>query len=91
MPLAFAAAVVTIRHCSASSAIGFPNDFIYDDIPLVRDNVRVHALSGIRDIFANPYWPPPYVEQLYRPLTLAGLSLEYALGAGAPCSAEPSA
>ena len=63
---------------------GVLNDFVYDDIPLIRDNLRVHGLGHLRDALARAYWPPPFVEQLYRPLTLVALSAEYALGDGSP-------
>lgn len=69
-----------------ASIRGIFNDFVYDDIPIVRDNLRVHHfdVAHVRAIFGNAYWPPPFVEQLYRPLTLAGLAAQYALGAGSP-------
>jgi len=59
---------------------------VYDDIPIVRDNLRVHHfdLAHVREIFANAYWPPPFIEQLYRPLTLVGLAAQYTAGAGSP-------
>ncbi|HTI63576.1 MAG TPA: glycosyltransferase family 39 protein [Gemmatimonadaceae bacterium] len=68
----------------ASSARGLFNDFVYDDIPLIRDNVRVHDLAHVREIFGHAYWPPPFVEQLYRPLTLLLLAVQYAVGGGSP-------
>ncbi|HEY2164406.1 MAG TPA: hypothetical protein VGH04_10465, partial [Gemmatimonadaceae bacterium] len=59
---------------------------MYDDIPIIQDNARVHGfdVARIREIFSHAYWPPPFVEQLYRPLTLAGLAAQYAVGAGSP-------
>jgi hypothetical protein len=59
---------------------------VYDDIPIIQDNARVHGfdVARIREIFSHAYWPPPFVEQLYRPLTLAGLAAQYAAGAGSP-------
>jgi len=67
-----------------ASIAGVMNDFVYDDIPLIRDNARVHGLAHWREILANPYWPPPFVEQLYRPLTLGAAAVEYAIGGGSP-------
>ena len=69
---------------AGASVRGLLNDFVYDDIPIIRDNPRVHGLAHIGDIFAHAYWPPPFVEQLYRPLTLVALAAEYALGGGNP-------
>ena len=79
------AALVAVLAIGASIR-GIFNDFVYDDIPIIRDNVRVHQFdfAHVREIFANAYWPPPFVEQLYRPLTLVGLAAQYAVGAGSP-------
>jgi hypothetical protein len=59
---------------------------VYDDIPIIQDNGRVHGfdLSLVRGTFSHAYWPPPFVEQLYRPLTLLGLAAQYTIGAGSP-------
>ena len=68
------AALVAVLAVGASLR-GIFNDFVYDDIPIIQDNARVHQfdVAHVREIFANAYWPPPFVEQLYRPLTLVGL------------------
>lgn len=68
----------------ASCAAGLLNDFVYDDVPLIRDNARVHSLAHWRELLTLPYWPPPYVQDLYRPLSVLLLSVEYALGGGSP-------
>ena len=78
------AALIVAGLAIGASARGLFNDFVYDDIPLIRDNLRVHDLSGVGEIFANAYWPPPFVEQLYRPLTGLILAVQYALGGGSP-------
>ena len=75
--------VVAVLALSASLA-GLSNDFVYDDLPLIRDNARVHGLSHWRDLFTQPYWPPPFVEQLYRPVTLLMAAFEWSIGGGAP-------
>lgn len=68
----------------AASAAHLLNDFVYDDVPVVRDNARLHALANWRAIVSLPWWPPPFVEQLHRPLASLFLALQYALGGGAP-------
>lgn len=78
------AALIVAVLAIGASARGLFNDFVYDDIPLIRDNARVHALSHVHEIFATAYWPPPFVEQLYRPLTVLILAAEYVLGDGSP-------
>lgn len=67
-----------------ASAAHLLNDFVYDDVPVVRDNARLHALANWREIVSLPWWPPPFVEQLHRPLASLVLALQYALGGGAP-------
>ena len=49
-----------------ASIAGIRNDFVYDDIPLIRDDARVHDLRHLGSLFTHPYWPPPFIEQLYR-------------------------
>jgi protein O-mannosyl-transferase len=79
------AAIVAVLAIAASIR-GVFNDFVYDDVALIQDNSRVHYfdLSHLREIFMHAYWPPPFVEQLYRPLTLLGLAAQYAVGGGSP-------
>ena len=67
-----------------ASVAGLLNDFVYDDVPLIRDHVRVHGLSAWREILTRPYWPPPFVENLWRPLALLLVACEYTLGGGSP-------
>lgn len=68
----------------AVSASGLLNDFVYDDVPIIRDNLRLHALANWWEIVSRPYWPPPFVEQLYRPASSLLLATEYAMGGGQP-------
>jgi hypothetical protein len=68
----------------AASVAGLLNDFVYDDIPLIQDNARVHDLTRLTEIFTSAYWPPPFVEQLYRPLAVALIAAQYAIGHGSP-------
>ncbi len=68
----------------ASCVAGLMNDFVYDDIPLIRDNARIHSLAHWRDLLTLPYWPPPYTQDLYRPIAVMLLAVQYALGGGNP-------
>ena len=68
----------------AASVPGVLNDFVYDDVAIIRDNLRIHSLSHWREILLSPYWPPPFVEQLYRPVSVLLLAAQYAVGAGSP-------
>lgn len=67
-----------------ASAATLANDFVYDDIPLIRDNDRLHDITRWSEIAGKAYWPPPFVEQLYRPLAVLSLAIQYILGRGNP-------
>lgn len=63
---------------------GLHNQFTQDDLPLIAQNARLHDLAHWRTIVTSPFWPPPYSEDLYRPLTALLLGIEWALGKGGP-------
>lgn len=68
----------------AVSALSFRNGFTLDDRPIVADNLRVHSLVNLWHVFAETYWPPEVGAALYRPLTILLLTVQWALGHGAP-------
>jgi len=70
--LAIAAAAVLVYLNTAG------NDFVLDDIKLVRDNVRIRSLAGIPHLFASSYWGAEGAQALYRPLVLATYAMNYA-------------
>jgi hypothetical protein len=76
--------LLVVAAALAASLGGIFNDFVYDDIPIVRDNARLHDLAHWREILTRPYWPPPFVEQLYRPAASLFLAVEYWIGGGRP-------
>ena len=63
---------------------GLRNEFAQDDLYLIQENVRIHDLGNWREMLNSPFWPSPYSQDLYRPLTSLLLSLEFALGGGSP-------
>src|SRR5690242_13205713 len=65
-----------------TSAIGILNDFVYDDVPIILENVRIHSLQNFGAIVTKPWWPPPFVEQLYRPLAALLLAVQWVIGSG---------
>jgi hypothetical protein len=67
-----------------ASLPGLGNEFAYDDIALIQENARVHGFSRIGEILTSPYWPPPFREDLYRPLAALLSAFEYMIGAGTP-------
>jgi hypothetical protein len=67
-----------------ASLAGVANDFVFDDVPQVVENFRVHDLSRIGEILTSPYWPPPFAPELFRPVASITAALQYVIGAGSP-------
>lgn len=78
------AEIVVAAVALAACVVGVGNQFAHDDLHLIQENVRVQDLGNIGEFFTLPYWPPPFSQDLYRPLTSLLLSLEYLLGNGQP-------
>ena len=55
-------------------------DFVYDDVPVIVRNDRVHSLAAWREILAGPWWS----SGLYRPLTSLTFALNWTAGGGTP-------
>jgi tetratricopeptide (TPR) repeat protein len=55
------------------------NDFVLDDIRLVRDNLRIRSLASVPHLFASSYWDLTGPQGLYRPLVLATYAVNYAI------------
>lgn len=68
----------------AACGWGIRNQFVQDDLVLIAQNVRIHDLANWREILTSPFWPPPYSEDLYRPLSALLLAVEWVLGKGGP-------
>ena len=81
-PLIAALAVATVA--VAASVLCLANQFTLDDAGLILGTERLHGLSRWKEILTSPYWPPPYAQDLYRPLTSLLLALQYQLGGGDP-------
>lgn len=75
-------AVVLALACFANT---LPNDFVYDDTHIVRDNTNIRDLSDWRAVWFSEWWaqrdgkpnPDPQHDRLYRPLTLFTFALNY--------------
>ena len=67
-----------------ASISGILNDFVYDDRAMFLDVSRLHGFDYWREILSQPFWPPPFYDRLYRPLTSLVLATEYAIGGGTP-------
>lgn len=78
------ARLVVVLVALGASLAGIVNDFTLDDVALVQSNARMHSLGHWLDILSSPYWPPPFQQDLYRPVASLLLAVEYALGGGGP-------
>jgi hypothetical protein len=70
--LALAATVTSLGH-----------DFTFDDVYVVRNNARIHALAGLWKLFGQTYWPPQLGGDGYRPLVMTLFTLQWVAGDGA--------
>jgi protein O-mannosyl-transferase len=67
-----------------ASVTSLGNRFALDDLPIILSNPRVHSLAAPWTYLSQTYWPPERGPALYRPLTILGFALEWAVGGGAP-------
>jgi hypothetical protein len=82
-PLAWSLALVLLA-ALASSVTGLGNGFAYDDIPIIVENPMVGSLHSPWAYLTDSYWGPSRGNSLYRPLTIALFSLQWAVGDGSP-------
>jgi len=66
----------------AASVTSLRNGFVYDDVPVVRDDPRIHHLSA--GLLTMSYWGGDVRDRIYRPFTTASLALDWAAGGGRP-------
>jgi hypothetical protein len=78
------AVLLVIAVALAAVLAGLGNDFTQDDLRLIYENSRVHGLGRWREILGSPYWPPPWNQELYRPVVSLLHALQYTLGGGEP-------
>ena len=66
----------------AASAPGLANGFVYDDVPVIQNDARIHSLDHPGRLVAAPYWARTYRENAYRPATTLAFALAWAAGHG---------
>lgn len=60
----------------------FQNDFVFDDVPVIRDNQILKNINHLPKLFTSYYYHSP--AGLYRPITMVSYALNYFLfGSGA--------
>jgi len=55
-----------------------PNDFVFDDGPIVGANPAIRTIDPIK-FLKSPYWATQQYEGIYRPFTIFSLSVDYAI------------
>src|SRR5215831_3212959 len=72
---AFIVACVLVALCYLNS---LPNDFIFDDGPIVGSNPAIRSITPIQ-FLKSPYWSQQQYAGIYRPFTIFSLSIDYAI------------
>lgn len=67
-----------------ASLSGIRNGFALDDVHIIFENHRVHALTEAWRLFGQTYWPPEEGASLYRPLTMLAFAVQWVTGHGSP-------
>jgi len=57
--------------------------YAFDDLPIIVNNFRVHALLPPWTYFTQTSWPPEILTALYRPVTILGFALQWNAAGGA--------
>lgn len=78
------AIVALVAIVAASTWTGLANGWVQDDLPIIFTNEAVHSLARPWSFFLTAYWPDPFPRELYRPLTVLLLAMEWAIGDGRP-------
>src|SRR5262249_13505177 len=71
----FVVCLVVVAACYVNS---LPNDFVFDDGPMVGSNPAIRSISPI-EFLKSPYWAKQQYEGIYRPFTVFSLSVDYAI------------
>jgi protein O-mannosyl-transferase len=68
----------------AASITSISNGYAFDDVHIIAENGTVHSLTHWWRFFAESYWPPAKGGDLYRPISMIGLAIQWFLGGGHP-------
>src|SRR5262245_45558085 len=72
---AFIVSCLLVAFCYLNS---LPNDFVFDDGPIVGANPSIRTITPIK-FLTSPYWATQQYEGIYRPFTIFSLSVDYAI------------
>ena len=72
---AFVISFLLVALCYVNS---LPNDFVFDDAPIVSSNPVIRTISPIQ-FLKSPYWTKQQYAGIYRPFVVFSLSVDYAI------------
>jgi tetratricopeptide (TPR) repeat protein len=72
---AFIVSCLLVGLCYVNS---LPNDFVFDDAPIVSSNPAIRAISPLQ-FLSSPYWSQKQYAGIYRPFVIFSLSIDYAI------------
>lgn len=72
---AFIVSCLLVALCYVNS---LPNDFVFDDAPIVSSNPAIRTISPIQ-FLRLPYWTQQQYAGIYRPFVIFSLSIDYAI------------
>src|SRR6266481_4031423 len=72
---AFIISCLLVGLCYVNS---LPNDFVFDDAPIVSSNPAIRTISPVQFLKA-PYWTQQQYAGIYRPFVIFSLSIDYAI------------
>src|SRR2546427_6698878 len=72
---AFVISFLLVALCYVNS---MPNDFVFDDGPIVSSNPVIRTISPIQ-FLKSPYWTKQQYAGIYRPFVVFSLSVDYAI------------
>src|SRR5262245_15864254 len=72
---AFVISCLLVALCYLNS---LPNDFVFDDGPIVASNPAIRTIDPIKFV-KSPYWTTQQYGGIYRPFTIFSLSVDYAI------------
>jgi tetratricopeptide (TPR) repeat protein len=67
-----------------ASVSSLRNGFVYDDVPVIQRDERIHAVGDLPALVRAPFWASGYRPNAYRPVTTVAFALDWNLGGGRP-------
>ncbi len=66
----------------AASVTSLANGFVYDDVPAIQEDQRIHSLADPARLVTLPYFGRTFETDAYRPATTLAFALAWAAGGG---------